>query len=139
MPYPYLLSLFINIILIVNGAYDITCAFSILSASQAPFIRFLGTLHIQMFAKPQDMHNPIIHNLLAYWLLTYGTLRLIASSSAEHTLDSVAALTYFIESFAFQFESCVGRTLIQSKANFVSVSSTAIGILILTRPLLSSV
>jgi len=40
----------------------------------------------------------------------------------------VAALTYFAEAFCFAHEHFVGRTLILSRAAFVSLSSTALGI-----------
>lgn len=89
-----------------------------------------------MFAKEEHFDNPVVKRLLSYWLITYGVARTAAGipNNFEFGMDVVAAITYFIEAFCFEYEHRVGKTLVPSKVTFVSVFSFILGVLVLLRP-----
>lgn len=122
-------------ILLLNGIYDLCCCAGILWFSNLPVFDGLSQLHPTMFAKKEHSENNVIKRLLAYWIMTYGMARTIAGVTREDGLDMVAAMTYFIEAFCFEYENRVGKTMIPSKVTFVSVFSAALGVLVLLRPL----
>jgi hypothetical protein len=121
----------IDVILIVNGLYDLTCACSILWLGHLPGFSVLSNLHAGMFE--EHVSHPVIRRLLAYWLLTYGMVRTMAGLYGDHVLSVVGALTYFIEAFSFEYESRVGETMVRSKVTFVSVTSLFLGVVVWTR------
>jgi hypothetical protein len=126
----------INWILMSNGVYDILCACSILWLYNIPGFSGLAKLHPTMFILPHS-ESSLLKRFLSYWLFTYGSARLIAGLP-DHTsdaLDVLAAITYFLEAFCFEYEERVGRTMIKEKVTFVSVFSFALGVLVLLRPL----
>jgi len=60
----------ISYIIKLNGIYDILCAISILEWLPIPY---LDGLHLSMI---KDPHNSIFERFLAYWIFTYGIIRL---------------------------------------------------------------
>ena len=94
----------ISAILLLNGVYDMCCCLGILFLSNVPGFAQLSRLHNTMFVDDENVENPIIRRLLAYWLMTYGMVRTVAGARQELALDVAAALTYFIEAFCFEFE-----------------------------------
>jgi hypothetical protein len=129
-----IISYIITYILFINGFYDITCSASILWLSNIPGFKQLSLLHPTMYSNEIDSENPVVKRLLAYWLMTYGVVRLVAGCKEEYLLDILGAITYFIEAFCFEYENRVGKTLVYEKAQFVWISSACIGALILLRP-----
>lgn len=129
------LDILMDNILVVNGIYDIACTCSILWLDRFPFFNVLSSLHPGLFEKDEHKDHPVIRRLLAYWLLTYGAVRTTTGFHRDPALDALAGLTYFIEAFCFAYELWVGGTMIHSKVTFVSVSSLAIGIFVLCRPI----
>ena len=107
---------FINSILILNGIYDLFCSFSILFLSN-PF----STLHLNMFNS--SFHIPIINRLLAYWILTYGSIRLISGIYPSNITYFISANTYLIEAFCYEYELFINNSMIKNKIRFVSISS----------------
>lgn len=98
-------------LLILNGIYDIISAISIL------FFCNMSNLHLDMFKNKQEM---IIRRLLAYWIFTYGIIRLYTGVYNDYKLGSI---TYLIEAFCFEYESINNENLIKYKVRFVSVLS----------------
>jgi hypothetical protein len=121
----------INLILLLNGVYDILCSVGILWLSDMPVFSVLSKLHIEMFAKKEHNENPVIRRLLSYWLMTYGMVRIAAGLSRTPHLYIIAAMTYFVEAGCFEYENRVGRTMIPSKVAFVSGLSVVFGLLVL--------
>ena len=117
---------FIRVLLIINGIYDLACSCSIL-VFPAPW---LSSLHSGMFADDEHRTHPVIRRLLAYWILTYGSVRLAVGLLSEGCLLA-AALTYFAEAYCFAHEHFVGHTLIRWRAAFVSLTSAGIFIIII--------
>jgi hypothetical protein len=121
----------INIILLLNGIYDILCASSILWFSDIPVFSTLSKLHTGMFSNDLNRQNPVIRRFFAYWLMTNGMVRIAAALSGTRPLYIIAAMTYFIEAGCVEYESRVGGTMIESKATFVSIFSIILGIMVM--------
>lgn len=109
-----------------NGVYDLLCAASILFLSDASFLGILAKLHPNMFVDDRDRDNPVVRRLLAYWLATYGCVR-VAACARDRRTDILAIATYFIEACAYANEYIIYRTAAGDKAAFVSLSSLVIG------------
>ena len=88
-----------------------------------------------MFSSKDHSEHPVIKRLLAYWIMTYGTIRLVAGIYTEVGLDYTAAFSYFIEALCFEIELYKGKTLLIDKVRFVSIFSAALGVLVMLRPL----
>jgi hypothetical protein len=121
----------VPVVLFANGLYDVLCSVCILSLSFsaiAPF-SYLSKLHLTMFAKKADMEHPVARRFLAYWVLTYGLVRL-AAGFVGHVLYCplivCAGMTYFVEAAAFAFEASVGHMVLW-KVQFVVASSVGWG------------
>jgi hypothetical protein len=81
-----------------------------------------------MFEKEEHSSHPIIRRLLAYWIFTYGCVRLVSGVTNGRVLG---ALSYFIEAFCFEYELFAGATLHVKKVRFVSICSVALGMMVL--------
>ena len=122
-------SLFISTVLILNGMYDLLCSFSLLFFPA--FVPF-STLHLSVFAQEEHREHPVVRRLLGYWLLTYGSTRLVAGLVQDDWhLNLAASLTYFIEAFCFGFEYFSG-VMVASRSMFVCVTSMLMGVAVLT-------
>jgi len=115
---------FLRALLVVNGIYDVACACSILFFP----VPLLSSLHSDMFADDEHRTHPVVRRLLAYWILTYGSVRLAVGMQSEGSI-LVASLTYFAEAFCFAHEHFAGGTLVLSSAAFVSLSSASAAVL----------
>lgn len=60
----------IKIIIFINGIYDIICSLSILFTNN-----YFSNIHPKLFKDKDIENNVIIRRLLAYWIFTYGILR----------------------------------------------------------------
>lgn len=108
----------------LNGIYDILCAISILLFSNTP----LGKIHLLIFK--ENIHNQINNRLLAYWIITYGCIRLFILQQNK-TINILIAITYFIEAFVYIYECESHNTTIKYKSVFVLLLSLIIGLLLL--------
>lgn len=118
----------INKILFINGIYDIICAYSILNFNNN---NIFSSIHLNIFKFNNIKNNSIIKRLLAYWILTYGLIRLIAGYNNIKILYLIGALTYFIEAFCFSYENMIGKTMNNDKVNFVVILSLIFGLFII--------
>lgn len=82
----------------------------------------------------QELPNSIVFRFLAYWIMTYGFARLVAGIKYYPSSDIIAAITYFLEAFCFEWESRIAGTMSQEKVTFVSYFSFVLGVLVLLRP-----
>jgi hypothetical protein len=105
-------------ILLFNGLYDIICAISILCLSKFWVFHTLSTkLHVAMFkCKPQQL----VRRLMAYWILTYGLVRLVAGIRGDGPTRLIGGATYFLEGLILEYELWTRQTLIPHKVHFVS-------------------
>ena len=118
-------------LLIINGIYDIFCAFSILWFSNIPVLNFFSSLHLNMFKNYKYKDELAINRILAYWILTYGIVRFIAGINNNQTLQFIAALTYIIEALCLKYECIINTTMNCYNINFVSILSLTLGLFII--------
>lgn len=112
-----MVQLFSNIVLF-NGIYDIICAISMLNILPIPFF---DKLHISMFKE----HNQKLQRMFAYWILTYGIIRVILYNNWSNGLVSI---TYFLEALCIYNEYMCNQ-LVYDKSMFVIIMSIFFGIM----------
>ena len=96
-------------VVFVNGVYDVLCFLGIMLS-----LPLIGSLHTGVF-KPEEL-SPLLRRILAYWILTYGVIRILPVSGDE-CITAAAALTYFIETFAFECENLAHGSVIRYKVH----------------------
>lgn len=134
----------------LNGLYDILCAMSILDIGIT--IPVLQNIHLSMFLssfddksslentqhfstacqevigdsslRPEINKNELIKCIMAYWIFTYGIIRMFSSESR------VIEYSYYIEAAFIANESLVKKTMRMDKAYFVICSSILLGYLV---------
>lgn len=110
-------------IILLNGVYDLICFIGIMWFHRIPgFSRF----HLDVFRDAEQ--HPLVRRLLAYWVLTYGVVRVCAGLFAcrNRLMDVTAALTYMIEIFGFEYELCVEDSVISYKVTAITLMSIPI-------------
>lgn len=112
----------LNILAVGNGVYDILCALSILDILYIPVI---NELHISMI-KDVERNNHLMKRFMAYWIFTYGVLRIYGGYNMNYKL---IAISYYIEALVLWYENLVYKTLVFHKAMFVILFSLFLGIL----------
>ena len=110
-----------SVVLIINGVYDVLCALCILLL---PETCPLSKLHLDVFAEEQHRNHPIVRRLMAFWVMTYGLVRLVAGVEGTYVL--AASVTYFMEALYFAHEGW-HRTTVWWKSAVVSGFFLAMG------------
>lgn len=147
------MNLILKSFIFINGIYDLLCAVSILFFPNT----IIGNIHPSIFNKEIKCHHHHNHNhsqitniiqpladtrilkfdakqqlnnrLLAYWLITYGSIRcFILYENKNKNINLLIALSYFIEAYAYGYEYIYYKTTIKYKVIFISLSSIIIGI-----------
>jgi hypothetical protein len=108
------------ILFVLNGIYDILCACSILRIIKIPIF---GQLHVSMF---HPHPNEITKRLLAYWIFTYGVMRL---SNQPYMI----AMSYGLEASFFLHEY-YQHSVDPQKAGFVIVTMILLSVAALSLP-----
>lgn len=131
----------ILLIIFVNGIYDLLCAVAILFYPNT----IIGNIHPSIFNShprarqpdarmrkyaQEDCADQLKNRLLAYWLITYGSIRCFILHENK-TINLLIALSYFIEAFAYGYEYIYYKTTIKYKVVWISLSSLIIGSLLL--------
>jgi hypothetical protein len=106
----------VQLLIKVNGVYDILCALSILRVVNIPY---LDRLHLSMIKNNSE--NPLFERFLAYWIFTYGIMRLSVNNSF------IVSGSYFLEALFFANELFKHRSVYVDKALFVIFTSLLIG------------
>jgi len=102
----------------LNGFYDILCGFSILGQIHIPI---LNRLHLDMIINNES--NEIFKRYFAYWILTYGSIRLFSREKMLLKISYlIEALCILNEFYLFDIQ--------KERAMFVILSSLTIGYLI---------
>jgi len=102
----------------INGIYDILCALSILHYVDIPY---LNTIHLNMIENNEN--NLIFKRYFAYWILTYGCMRLTKDKK-------MIKISYFIEAICLSNELYFTNDIHMYKALFVIIVSFFTGIII---------
>lgn len=115
------------VVLLLNGIYDILCAYSILYVKNKNF--FFAKIHRSMYVDDATIkEHSIDSRFVSYWIFTNGIIRLI--SSMDSSLYSVASVTYFTESAVFMREYMMEKMKTLNVV-FVVVTSFILGVLCL--------
>ena len=112
-------------ILVVNGVYDLACAISILyhPETYGP-VYTLSRLHLDMYLDTELQKAPVFRQMMAYWILTYGCVRIACGVSNAYGIGS---LTYFLEALCLLYEHLVTNSLKLYSVAFVCGSSVSLG------------
>ena len=109
----------LNFVVGLNGVYD---SISIL----APCKNMLSVLHVQIFQDDVSAVGCLLwHRLMAYWVLTYGMVRLASAVYCHRVLHALSAGTYFVEAMAYMLEGFYFRTVMRHQ-NFLICSCFAL-------------
>jgi hypothetical protein len=137
-----MLSMIVRALVFFNGMYDLLCFVGIMWFHTLPGF---STFHLSVFRNEEDRRHPLVRRLLAYWILTYGSIRVLAGwmDHESYAMDSAAAMTYFIEIFGFEYELCVAsgednnnNSIVQSKVTAITLMSLPLATMLLVlRPL----
>jgi hypothetical protein len=98
----------------INGIYDILSALSILKMVNIPILQII---HLQMFKNMN--YDPIFERFLAYWIFTYGIIRI--------KYNIYVPYSYYIEALFIANECIVHKTIFFEKGMFVIISSVILG------------
>jgi hypothetical protein len=71
--------------------------------------------------------HPIMKRIIAYWVITYGIVRLYAGLVMEYHMIVLAAITYFLEAICFLNEYYNEHAVHFYKMVFVCISSFILG------------
>jgi hypothetical protein len=113
-------------IVVANGIYDIASAVGILLFYRLPALRVLANLHIKMFRFDEDRKNATFRRALAYWIFTYGCIRMAILARTPLT-DYLAIVSYLIEATVYLIEDAVHTRVDRKKAIWVCSSSILLG------------
>jgi len=96
----------------INGIYDILCSLSILKIINIPIL--------QMFhSNMNETKDPIFERFLAYWIFTYGILRI--------KYNVFVPYSYYIEALFIANECLVHETIVFEKGMLVVITSGILG------------
>ena len=123
-----------NTIFIINGMYDILCSLSILhicAHKSFPLLNInnkynvrniniplFGNIHLSMF-KYNRHQNIVMERFLAYWIFTYGMMRIFGDYQ-------IISYSYYIESY-FLFNETIYDSVYTQKTLAVILSSLLLG------------
>ena len=102
----------------INGIYDILCSLSILKMINIPILQ---TIHLQMFhSNMNETKDPIFERFLAYWIFTYGIIRL--------KYNIFVPYSYYIEALFVANECLVHESITVENGIFVAITSALLGL-----------
>jgi hypothetical protein len=101
----------------LNGIYDILCAMCILKIIDIPIV---GNLHLQMLYRTHPELNPLVERFFAYWIFTYGIIRL-------GDCKTLIPYSYYIEA-AFITNEIIHQTM-DKQILTVAASSLFLGVM----------
>lgn len=102
------MSSLIKSLIFVNGIYDICCGLSILMTD-----KYLSRLHLHLFIMEPEKTTK---RFLAYWIITYGFIRIFVFNSNENLVK----ISYLLEMIFFEYESYISNNLIKKDIRFMT-------------------
>ncbi len=115
----------IPVLLLCNGTYDMVCAASILWAKDKSTL--LARLHLSMFQDSVDKSSPLFQRMLAYWIFTYGMMRITAALMPATCMLALGILSYFVEAGCFLHELSLDDSVHKRSTYFVTATCLLLG------------
>ena len=110
----------LNVLLIVNGVWDVCCALCILC--KLPPLRYV---HISLWKDEEDSTNSAASHLMAYLISVWGGMRLAAGYGL---CLECAWVSYLIEAVVFASETLVFGRMHAGQGTAVALSSLFLGL-----------
>lgn len=88
---------YINYLIKLNGLYDILCSLSILKIIKIPL---LNKLHTNLIKK--EFRTNILKRFYAYWIFTYGLIRLNNNNNLITYSYIIEAISIYIEIYKYK-------------------------------------
>lgn len=127
------LSRTLDLVVAANGVYDILCATAILAPPRSGWASAAANLHMGMYTRPPGSATPTERRLMAYWLVSYGTVRVV-QCTGDASVSHLSAVTYFIEMAAWLLEYGVYNTVHGGAAMQVAGLCMVFGVMCAARP-----
>ena len=109
-------------LVIFNGLYDILCALCLLKIINIPI---LNKIHLSMFInEPTDQDK----RYMAYWIVTYGYIRLLW---LIHLNNYLVSISYLIEAIVIFNECIIHKQIYVYNGIIVSIISFIIAMFVL--------
>ena len=132
------MSLLAAYLLILTALYDFVCALCMLLRGAAPHNRLaedMADLHSGMLqlgdGDEEEVPPPLIERFWAYWILTYGVVRLLAGLCPQSdALQVAAATTLWIEGLCLLYEAHAYGTIVPWKSSWTAALSLLLGVLV---------
>lgn len=108
----------INLVIFLNGIYDLFCGFAILFFSSNPYLAPIANLHPKIFK--EAYRDDLTRRLLAYWIITYGIIRvLIIIGDKNKIIIALIIISYIIEILAYLNENYYHKTTYNNKVLWI--------------------
>jgi len=104
----------LNVIIKVNGIYDILCGLSILNCIPESI---LSNLHLGMFKRHKIYNYAYFERALSFYIILYGFMRLFGSKL-------IISTSYISEALYFYNEMVNHDTVYTDKATYVVITSS---------------
>jgi len=109
-------------LIVFNGIYDIFCGISIILFFHTNSPNTFACLHPTIFVYNKELIHPIFYRMLAYWIITYGMVRIMYFYDSKY-IRILVSLTYLLEASVFGFEFYCYESTLAYKTLWVSSSS----------------
>lgn len=110
----------LNIVLIVNGIWDVCCVLCILF--KLPILQFV---HVSLWKNEEDSSNAAASHLMAYLISVWGGMRLAAG---YRWCLECAWVSYLLEAAVFASETLVFERMHAGQGTAVAASSLFLGL-----------
>jgi Erg28 like protein len=117
----------VSILLVSNGIYDIACAASIVWAKDKT--NLFARLHLSMFRDGDEKSSPLFQRMLAYWILTYGLMRIAAALMPLPCMLGLGIVSYCVEAGCFLHELSLDNSVQGRPTYFVTATCLLLCIL----------
>ena len=109
----------------INGIYDVFCALSLLKIIPVfDSLTWLQHIHLNMMDNYKHPTNPLFERFFAYWVFTYGVIRL-----TNHRTKPIVSYSYFIESLWIANETYIHASIPFGNGTYVVVVCLILGYL----------
>lgn len=74
-----------------------------------------------------ERNNPLMQRFMAYWIFTYGIVRICSGYNNNNNNNKLASISYYIEAIVISNECFIQKTMVLDRSIFVIISSLLLG------------